>query len=494
MTTPALPPVERTGVKFTPDSTRVLLRPFIPGNEVRITKIISRVMTLSDAEATERLHGVMEEFGGRHTGTENFLEGNYQRVARFSITDRVPDRTRRLLIGSFFTSEYALECAALFNPSVVPHPSQLGLPPGSLRFVMSLRATGEGHISSIEFREGVLSEDNTLLMEPTNRFVTAPDLVSDASYDKELFRRKLSEMGFREGITDRVLDALPGDFTLPQLQKVLANHQRKTGGQRQTHEESRGLDNLLWLAKSNYEVAFHQSIPLSERIIFPVSDNESNGIEDARFVQFTDEDGGMRYYATYTAYNGRVILPQILETTDFERFKISTLNGRAVQNKGMALFPRKIDGRYAMISRQDNENLFIMYSDNVNFWEEAVPLLKPTYPWEFVQLGNCGSPLETAAGWLLLTHGVGAMRKYCIGAILLDKDDPGKVIGRLPEPILSPNQNEREGYVPNVVYTCGALIHSGRLVMPYAMSDSASSVAIIPLDELLASLLANPPE
>ena len=492
-TAPALPNVERTGVKFTPDSQRVLLRPFIPAVEARITKIIARVMTLSDAETAERLHAVMEEFGGRHTGTENFLESNYARVARFSLTDRVPDRTRRLLIGSFFTSEYALECAALFNPSIVPHPSQLGLAPGAMRLVMSLRATGEGHISSIEFREGVLNADNSLAMEPTNRFVTAPDLVADASYEKELFRRKLDEMGFRDGITDAVLNALPDPFTLPLLQKIITAHHRGSKGRQQTHEESRGLDNLVWLAKSNYEVAFHQSVPLSERIIFPVSDNESNGIEDARFVQFTDEDGDMRYYATYTAYNGRVILPQILETRDFERFKISTLNGRAVQNKGMALFPRKIDGRYAMISRQDNENIFIMYSDNINFWEEAVPLLKPTYPWEFVQLGNCGSPLETEAGWLLLTHGVGAMRKYCIGAVLLDKEDPGKVIGRLAEPILSPNQNEREGYVPNVVYTCGALIHNGRLVMPYAMSDSASSVAIIPLDELLAGLLASKP-
>ena len=491
MTTPAaLPTVERTGVKFLPDSTRVLLRPFLPGNDQRVTKVIGRVMSLSSAEVTEKLHGVMEEFGGRHTGTENLFETHYKKVAPLGLTDRAPDRERRLLIGSYFTSEYALECAALFNPSIVAHPDQKSLPPGALRFIMSLRATGEGHISSIEFREGVLGADNAITIEPTNRFVNAPEVLSDPNYEKPLFRRKLDEMGFRGGITDEILDPLPDDFTLHQLGRSLGNRQRRSGF-RPTHEEGRALECIHWLAKSNYEVAFDPRVPLSERIIFPVSDNESNGIEDARFVQFTDDDGERSYYATYTAFNGKVILPQILQTTDFLKFKVNTLNGRAAHNRGMALFPRKIDGRYAMISRQDGENLFLMYSDNAHFWEEMQPLLRPTYPWEFMQLGNCGSPIETEAGWLLLTHGVGAMRKYCIGAILLDREDPGEVIGRLAEPLLSPNQNEREGYVPNVVYTCGALVHGGKLVMPYAMSDSASSIAIVSLDELLGCLLAS---
>jgi predicted GH43/DUF377 family glycosyl hydrolase len=484
--------VSRTGLILRPDSTRVLLRPFIPANDQRVTKIIGRVMSLSDAEVKGLLDTVMEEFAQRHTDTGALFERHYRRVAHLQLTDLEPERSRRLLIGSYFTSEYALECAALFNPSAVPHPNQEGVPPGALRFIMSLRATGEGHISSIEFREGLLSADSTIHIEPTNRFVTAPDLVSDPSYEKPLFRRKLDEMGFREGPTATILDPLPENFTYHELQRSLAGYRKRVGG-RPSHEEGRALDCIMWLAKSNYEVLFHESVPLSERIIFPVSDNESNGIEDARFVHFTDESGDSRYYATYTAYNGRVILPQILETTDFLHFKVSTLNGRAVQNKGMALFPRRIDGRYAMISRQDNENLFIMYSDNTNFWEEAQPLMRPTHPWEFVQLGNCGSPIETEAGWLLLTHGVGAMRKYCIGAILLDLHDPGRVIGRLTEPLLSPNQNEREGYVPNVVYTCGALVHAGKLVMPYAMSDSAASIAIIPMDQLLEGLLSKGP-
>lgn len=491
--TPGTPTVQRTDIQFRPDSTRVLLRPFIPPVETRIKNIIGRVMSFSDAEVDEHLLGVMQEFSGRHTGTENIFEANYRRIQRHQFTDREPERKRRLLIGAFFTSEYALECAALFNPSAVPHPDQGNLPEGALRFVMSLRATGEGHISSIEFREGVLGADGSIHIEPTNRFVSAPDLVTDPSYERALFERKLEEMGFHGGVTSEILNPLPDEFGLHQLNNSIANYRRRPPHVRTVavHEESRALDNISWLARSNYEVEFHETVPLSERIIFPVSDNESNGIEDARFVMFTDDDGEVTYYATYTAYNGRVILPQILETKDFRRFKINTLNGRAVQNKGMALFPRRIDGRYAMISRQDNENLFIMYSDNAHFWEETQPLLRPTYPWEYVQLGNCGSPIETEAGWLLLTHGVGAMRKYCIGAILLKLDDPGQVIGRLRVPLLSPNQNEREGYVPNVVYTCGALVHQGKLMMPYAMSDSASSIAFVSMDELLNCLLAS---
>jgi predicted GH43/DUF377 family glycosyl hydrolase len=482
--------VQRTGVKFQPDSTRVLLRPFMPGSDQRITKVIARVMSLSDQAVAAQLKEVFEEFSGRHVAIENLFERHYRKVAAFQLTDAEPARERRLLIGSYFTSEYALECAALFNPSVVAHPNQDNLPEGALRFIMSLRATGEGHISSIEFREGIIGTDDMICIEDTNRFVTPPDVLADPGYEKALFQLKLREMGFHGEATDDILNPLPGNFTLLQLMRSVAAYKRRPEARHM--EESRAIECVTWLAKSNYEVLFHESVPVSERIIFPVSDNESNGIEDARFVRFTEDDGTINYYATYTAYNGRVILPQLLETNDFLRFKISTLNGKAVQNKGMALFPRKIDGRYAMISRQDGENVFLMFSDNVHFWEEAQFLIRPTYPWEYVQLGNCGSPLETEAGWLLLTHGVGAMRKYCIGAILLDLNDPSKVIGRLSEPLLSPNQNEREGYVPNVVYTCGALIHNRKLIMPYAMSDSASSIAIISLDELLGRLMQRP--
>jgi predicted GH43/DUF377 family glycosyl hydrolase len=245
---------------------------------------------------------------------------------------------------------------------------------------------------------------------------------------------------------------------------------------------------MHWLAESNYEIHFAPSSKMSERIIFPVSPNESNGIEDARFVRFVEDDGSIMYYATYTAYNGRVILPQLIETVDFLNFRALTLNGQAVQNKGMALFPRRIDGRYVMLTRQDDENLYLAFSDNPHFWGDSQLLEEPQQPWEFVKLGNCGSPIETEAGWLVLTHGVGPMRKYCIGATLLDLDDPARIIGRLTEPLLRPEGNEREGYVPNVVYSCGSLIHNGQLILPYGISDTASSIVRIELSELLTAL------
>ena len=488
LTTPIA--VQRTRTRFLPDSSRVLLRPFIPPDVQRVARIIRCVLALPDVEVRRLLTEVLAEFGARHLETSKLFERHFAKVAPQLPRGARPDRGRQLLIGAHFTNEYSLESAALFNPSIVAHPDQGGLPPGALRFVMSLRATGEGHISSIEFRGGVLSANDDIAIDPYDRYVSTPEVVSDPLYEKELFRRKLREMGFDNSTKD-IVDRLPDPFALHQLNASIEAFKVRLS--RLGVNQRRTVDVVTWLAASNYEIEFPADLPLGERIIFPISQAERNGIEDARFVRFVDDDGRVLYHATYTAYDGRVILPMILETPDFLRFKVNTLNGRACQNKGMALFPRKIDGRYAMISRQDNENLFLMYSDNSHFWHDAQPLMQPLQPWEFIQLGNCGSPIETEAGWLLLTHGVGAMRKYCIGAILLDLKDPSKVLGRLREPLLKPNANEREGYVPNVVYTCGALIHGGRLIMPYAMSDSASSIAIVQMDELLAHLLADGP-
>ena len=245
----------------------------------------------------------------------------------------------------------------------------------------------------------------------------------------------------------------------------------------------------IWmLARSNYEVQFQEDLEVSQRILFPATPSQRNGVEDARFVYFQNDDGTHIYYATFTAYDGRVIVPELVETSDFLHFRFITLNGQAAENKGMALFPRKVNGLYAMLSRQDNENIYLMFSDNVHFWNETQVILKPAFSWELVQLGNCGSPIETDAGWLVLSHGVGPMRQYCIGAFLLDRDDPSKVIGRLREPLLKPNQEEREGYVPNVVYTCGALIHNGELVIPYGLADHATGFATVPLEEVLAAM------
>jgi predicted GH43/DUF377 family glycosyl hydrolase len=367
------------------------------------------------------------------------------------------------------------------------HPDQSGLPDGSRRFILSLRATGEGHISSITFRSGTINGENRITIDEPTRFVTAPDLVPNALYEKALFSRKLMELSVNGPLTDQVMAALNEHFTLGDLELTLRNVLRHNRTRQREFEPI--AHTMLVLAKSNYEIRFGDNLNVSERIIFPSSPSETNGIEDARFVRFTHDDGRVCYYATYTAYDGRVILPQMLETEDFLHFRVDTLNGPEVRNKGFALFPRTINGQFAMLSRQDNENVFLMYSDMPHFWYTKELIAKPTYPWEYVQLGNCGSPLETDEGWLVLTHGVGPMRRYAIGAFLLDLDDPSRVIGRLATPLLEPDANEREGYVPNVVYSCGAVIHGGDLIIPYAMSDYASTFATVPVDQVLKAMV-----
>jgi predicted GH43/DUF377 family glycosyl hydrolase len=478
--------VTRTDIRIAPDPSRVLIRPFIPKDEKRVMKIISRVMALPDEAVKRQIENVITEFSERHLDIKKIFLRHYDLVRNCMMTDLEPAVERKLLIGTMFTNEYALECAALFNPSIVPHPDQSGLPKGSLRFIMSLRATGEGHISSIAFRMGVIDTECRISIEHPTRFVVTPDTTENSSFDKSLFKQKLYEIGLLNGLSEAVLSELDDTFTLEQLTTELQGIYIKHKNRTQTDQITR--DGLLWLANSNYEIRFQPDQKISQRIIFPTGPSEQNGIEDARFVRFQNEDSSYTYYATYTAYDGKTILPQLIETTDFLHFKIITLNGKAVQNKGMALFPRKLNGLFAMLSRQDNENLFLMYSDNVHFWHEMIPLLKPSFPWEFIQVGNCGTPIETEDGWLVLTHGVGPMRKYCIGAILLDINNPRRVLGRLSEPLLMPNENEREGYVPNVVYTCGALVHNGKLVLPYAMSDYATSIATVDLEQLISVL------
>jgi predicted GH43/DUF377 family glycosyl hydrolase len=310
--------------------------------------------------------------------------------------------------------------------------------------------------------------------------------VPNPAYDKKLFAVKLQEAGLQNDFSQRVLDQLPEAFILDDLYHVLTVKRRQADSADATAD--RAARGILLLAESNYEVCFTSDSRVSQRVLFPTTASQSNGIEDARFVRFQNDDGNVTCYATYTAYDGKMILPQLLETPDFLHFKFNTLNGPAVQNKGMALFPRKINGQFAMLSRQDDENILLMFSDNIHFWQTPKVLLSPAQPWEFIKMGNCGSPIETEAGWLVLSHGVGAMRKYCLGAFLLDLNDPTRVIGRLREPLLSPNEAEREGYVPNVVYTCGALRHGRELIIPYAMSDYATSFATVSLDELLAAM------
>lgn len=448
-------------------------------------KILARIMTIPEEEVEQQLQQVLAEFAERHQKLSQFFLKRFEQVRPYLLTDQPVSEARRLLIGAYFTQEYSLESAALFNPAMVWHPDQSDLPEGSRRFILSLRATGEGHISSITFRSGVIDAAHNITINEPTPFVTAPELIPNPTYEKALFERKLFELGLANDFSERVMAGLGESFTMSELEADIRAALRQSRPEGQNRVTAKGM---LSLAQSNYEVIYTPEQRLSERIIFPSTPAEINGIEDARFVQFQHDDGRMTYYATYTAYDGEVILPQLLETPDFLHFEIHTLNGPAVQNKGMALFPRKINGLYVMLSRQDNENIFLMYSDQIHFWYAKEVLLKPTYPWEFVQLGNCGSPIETEAGWLVLSHGVGPMRKYAIGAFLLDLHDPARVIGRLREPLLSPNIDEREGYVPNVVYSCGGLIHGRELIIPYAISDYASTFATVNLDDLLTEL------
>jgi predicted GH43/DUF377 family glycosyl hydrolase len=479
--------IKRKKKRIIGDISRVITRPHIPDGVHRILKIIKRIAAMPDMMAEDIFAQIMLDFSERHKDLKRVFENSLDGVRDYVPRDIVLNKTKQALVGAYFTMEYSIESAALFNPSIVLHPDQSHLDENSLRFIMSLRAIGEGHVSSIVFRSGILDPDNTFTFDPISYYVEMPEVILNPVYDRHLFLLKLNEMEACDEVTAYILDQLPEDFTYNELkEKIRALRSEMIFP---AERQNRTFEIMYWLASSNYEVGFRPDHRISERVIFPVSKNESRGIEDARFVQFFDDNGEVTYYATYTAYNGITILPQLIETKDFINFKVITLNGKAVKNKGMALFPRKIDGNYVMLSRQDGENNHIMFSDNIHFWQESKIIQEPTSPWEFIQIGNCGSPLETDKGWLVLTHGVGPMRQYCIGAILLDLENPAKVIARLEEPLLKPLEEEREGYVPNVVYTCGSIFHNNDLVIPYGMSDTASGIATVNVKELIDCML-----
>jgi predicted GH43/DUF377 family glycosyl hydrolase len=415
-----------------PDPARVIVRPFKPATEqrhlnptdkTRANHIVDRVLALDSETVASQLADVLENFQGRHRNLLETFEARADEMEEAFATHGVFSKIQRQLIGAYFLNEYSFEASALFNPSIVRHPDQSDAPKGGLRFILSLRAIGEGHVSSLTFRAGTIASDGSVAVDPTVRLASSP------------------RIGHRipEPIGDEV------------------------------------------------EVMFKPNEDISERVIFPVTESQSNGIEDARFVEFND-GGRKTYYATYTAYSGRAIRSELIETSDFMSFRLTPLRGAAAQNKGMALFPRKIGGKYAMIARQDNENLYLIYSDDLYTWDGGQAVLKPEFPWEFVQIGNCGSPIELDEGWLLLTHGVGPVRKYSIGAALLDKNDPSKVLARSREPLLRPEPSEREGYVPNVVYTCGAMRHNDQIILPYAVSDTFSNFATIKISALMQAM------
>lgn len=480
-------PIRRWAITMESEN-RVITRPHIPGGPERICPIINRILALSKNGTRAILERVLADFSLRHRNFKQIIKRNYDRIK-----EHVPDGAnisdeRQLLMGAYFTMEYSIESAALFNPSIVPHPIQDDSSEGALKFVMSFRATGEGHISSIVFRSGTIEKNNEIYFDPLSHFVGTGEVHANPSYETHLFGLKLVEMGACNAVTNYVLSELGPEFTLGQFREKIA--ELETAKQFPEIDRLEAIEHASWLAESNYILTFPAEHRISERVIFPVTLNESMGLEDARFVRFVDDNGAVTYYATLTAYNGFVLLPQLIETKDFVTYKMITLNGEAVRNKGMALFPRRIGGKFVMLSRLDGENNYVMFSKNLHFWQQADALMEPKRSWEFVQIGNCGSPIETDSGWLVLTHGVGAMRKYSIGVVLLDLDDPRKVIGRIEEPLLSPNEYEREGYVPNVVYTCGAMIHSGELIIPYAMGDQRCSIATVPVTDLLDRLEA----
>ena len=424
--------LNRQALCLRPDPARVIVRPFKPATEprdlnptdkMRANHIVDRVLALDSEAIASQLADVLDNFLGRHRNLLEKFEARADEMEEAFAKHGVFTKTQRQLVGAYFLSEYSFEASALFNPSIVSHPDQSNAPKGGLRFILSLRAIGEGHVSSLTFRAGTITADGGLTIDPTARLASSPRICHRVS----------------------------------------------------------GSDG------DHVELVFKPEEDLSERVIFPVTESQSNGIEDARFVEFSDDDR-TTYYATFTAYSGRAIRSELIETRDFTSFRLRPLSGAAARNKGMALFPRKIGGKYAMIARQDNENLYLICSDDLYRWDGGQAILRPEFPWEFVQIGNCGSPIELDEGWLLLTHGVGPVRKYSIGAALLDKNDPSKVLARSREPLLRPEPSEREGYVPNVVYTCGAMRHNDQIILPYAVSDTFSNFATMKISALMQTM------
>ncbi|MCH8006020.1 MAG: glycoside hydrolase family 130 protein [Planctomycetes bacterium] len=483
--------VTRTQHRLLPDPRRVITKPYLPGEQEfpngksRVALVIERVLAIPQDKVSAMLGKVLAEFSSRHRDFEQVLEHHFHLVAHHLSNGAQPSREHRLLIGAYFTHEYSIEAAALFNPSIVPAPQQHDLPPQERRFLMSVRAVGEGHISSVEFRTGVINAQCNITFDPTSHFAITGTRKSPM-YDKHLFGVKLAELGASNEIVSAVLAQMEPHFTYDELEHAIGSLPHTPVPRTIAYET---IKLIHWLATSNYVVSFPRTSAISERVIFPAGPNESRGMEDARFVRFVNDDGSTVYYATYTAFDGFEILPQLIETEDFVSFRIATLNGACAQNKGMALFPRLIDGKYAALSRYDRENISLMTSDNVRLWNKTEELRTPVRPWELIQIGNCGSPIETEAGWLVLTHGVGPMRRYTIGAMLLDLQDPRRVISNLPDPLMTPNDYEREGYVPNVLYSCGAMVHNGQLILPYGFSDHGTGIALVPLNDLLALLL-----
>ncbi len=516
--------VNRKKYVFSPDPSRIIAR-FLYLSDDRSAELIKKVLAMPEKELKTALSQLLRGYSRRHRNISHVFEKYYNRLE--PIFEKIGvDRdhltlAQKTLIGSYFTMEYSIESAAFFNPSVVEHPDQSETSSDEKRVIFSFRATGEGHISSIVFRSGILDRNNNLTLEPVGKMLAEADVIKRNVYSKKTFQKKLDEMHdhpsgpyliekldemqVAENIIipvainhpevvheqkpavspDFILEKLGEHFTYGDLMLLIKKASKDPAI---TEDQIMILNQMMWLASSHYEIHFSIDSAISERVIFPISATEQKGIEDARFVKFTDDNGEITYYATYTAYDGITTLPKLISTKDFYDFKILPINGKIAQNKGMALFPRKINGKYAMLCRIDGVNNYIAYSKSINMWNEAKILQKPKYPWELVQIGNAGSPIETEEGWLVITHAVGSMREYSLSATLLNLENPEIEIGRLSTPLMVPNEQEREGYVPNVIYSCGSIVHNNDLIIPYAMSDHSSSYATVDLKELLTTL------
>ena len=521
--------VNRKKFIFSPDPSRIIAR-FLYISDERSADIIRKVLAMPEKDVNIAMSQLLRGYSRRHRNISKVFEKYFDRLApifdKIEVNEEDLSLSQKALIGSYFTMEYSIESAAFFNPSIVEHPDQSEIGSDEKRVIFSFRATGEGHISSIVFRSGTLDKNNNLTIEPVGKMLAEADVIKRNVYEKKTFQKKLNEMQEHVNVIVPALIETPDEIQVQEnaITPLIVDTPDEAPDQKNTISAAFVLDNLsdnftygelmrnielarknpditedqlkiiiqmMWLASSHYEIHFSIDSAISERVIFPISATEQKGIEDARFVKFTGDDGEITYYATYTAYDGMATMPKLISTKDFYDFKILPINGEIAQNKGMALFPRKINGKYAMLCRIDGVNNYLAYSDSINIWREAKIIQRPKYPWELVQIGNAGSPIETKEGWLVITHAVGSMREYSLGAALYDLENPEIEIGRLSSPLMVPNESEREGYVPNVIYSCGSFIHNNELVLPYAMSDHSSTYATVDLRELLDVLKAS---
>jgi predicted GH43/DUF377 family glycosyl hydrolase len=479
--------VTRKSLKFLPDSSRVVARYFNSG-EQRTKELVGRILMMNNQEVTHTLEQINRGFARRHRNISSIFYKHFENVKplidEMQINSAIISEDRKLLIGSYLTMEYSIESSAFFNPSIVEDFDQSSLEAGEKRVVISFRATGEGHVSSIVFRRGIIDKDNNLRMMRIGDDIEKAEVLHKMIFNKKRIISKLAEIHTLD-IYSTIMHDLPEEFEYSVFKEIL---ERELKNEHISKDRKEAYEEVIWVLDSFYDIQFKHDSDISERVIFPISDTESRGIEDARFVRFVDDDNSDYMLGTYTAYNGHAILSKLITTDDFYTFRVMPMHGVGSQGKGMAMFPKKIKGKYTMLARIDGVNNYLMYSSRPNHWENPQIIQRPEYAWEFTQIGNCGSPLWTEEGWLVITHGVGAMRRYCIGASLFDLDDPSKEIGRLPEPLLTPQEDEREGYVPNVVYSCGSIIHNNNLILPYAVSDYASTYCVVDMVELLDAL------